>query len=208
MKFYRFCRFVFSPLVRLLWPTKIYGMENMPKGKAIILANHYSALEIPVVAVRLFKKDLHALSKKELYKYRLFAWILRKFGGIPVDRENVDPSTIKEILKVLGAGKQLYMCPEGTRNKSESKEMLPLKHGAAIFAMKTKTNLVPIVFYKKTKFFKRNYLMIGKPFDLSSFYGDRSPEAKDKATLVIQEKFAEVRRDLDEIVENKKGKKK
>ncbi len=205
MKFYRVCRFILSPLVRLLWPTKVYGIKNLPKDKALILANHYSAFELPVVAVKLFKKELHALSKKELYKNKIAGWFLKKYGGIPIDRENIDTKAIKEIMKVLSAGKQLYMCPEGTRNRTESKEMLPLKHGAAMFAIKTRTQIVPVVFYKKTKLFRRNYLMIGESFELTEYYADRSHDVYERATAAIRKKFDEVRKNLDNIVENKKG---
>ena len=203
MKFYRFCRFIFSPLIRLILPAKIYNKENFPKDKAIVLANHYSAMEIPVVAVRLFKKEIHALSKKELYKNKLVGWFLKKFGGIPVDRDGMDAKAIKEAFSVLSKDKQLYICPEGTRNKSLSKEMLPLKAGAAVFAIKTKSPIVPIMFYNKTRFFRRTHVIIGKSFTLEQFYADRAPDAKDRATEYIAEKFRELRIELDSIVEGK-----
>lgn len=207
MKLYRFFRFLLSLPVRLLFPVKVYGKENLVDGKCLVLANHYSAMEIPVVAVRIFKKEFHALSKKELYKNKFFGWILKKFGGIPVDRDNVDPKAIKSVLSVLNAEKSLYMCPEGTRNKDETKEMLPLKHGAAIFAVKTRSTIVPFLFYKKTRLFRRNHLIIGKPFDLSEFYGDRAPDMKERATEVIKSRFDELRLELDAIVEKKGSKK-
>lgn len=208
MRLYRFFRFILSPLVRFVFPAKIFHKENIPTGKSLMLANHYSAMEIPVVAVRIFKKEFHALSKKELYKNKLFSWFLHKFGGIPVDRDSMDPKALKECISVLSQNKCLYMCPEGTRNKSLSKEMLPLKHGAAIFAVKTKSPITPVLFYNKTRVFRKTYLIIGKPFTLEEFYLDRSPEMKEKATAFIAEKFTELRVELDDLIENcKKGKK-
>lgn len=207
MKFYRFMRALVSPFARVIFPTKIIGMENMPKDKALVISNHYSACEVFPVGVRLFKKEFHAMAKKELFKFRPFGFILKKLGGIPVDRSGSDTTAMKTVIKLLSSGKQVFMCPEGTRNKVVDGKMLPIKTGAAVFAVKTKTQLVPMLFYKKTRVFRKNYLMIGEPYELSEFYTDRTPDMKERATEVIKQKFDELRQKLDSYVENLKGKK-
>ena len=207
MKFYRFMRALVSPFARVIFPTKIIGMENMPKDKALVISNHYSACEVFPVGVRLFKKEFHAMAKKELFKFRPFGFILKKLGGIPVDRSGSDTTAMKTVIKLLSNGKQVFMCPEGTRNKVVDGKMLPIKTGAAVFAVKTKTQLVPMLFYKKTRVFRKNYLMIGEPYELSEFYTDRTPDMKERATEVIKQKFDELRQKLDSYVENLKGKK-
>lgn len=208
MRFYRFMRALVSPFVRVIFPTKIIGAENMPKDKALVVANHYSACEIFPIGVKLFKKELHAMAKKELFKPKAFAFILKKLGAIPVDRDNVDTAAMKTTVKLLSAGKQVFMCPEGTRNKVIDGKMLPLKTGAAVFAVRTKTPLVPILFYNKIKIFRRTYVMIGEPYELSEFYGDRASDMKERATAVIEQKFGELRLRLDEYVSNRKTKRK
>ena len=207
MTFYRFMRALASPFVRVIFPTKIIGAENMPKGKALVISNHYSACEIFPIGVKLFKRELHAMAKKELFKPKAFASILKKLGAIPVDRDGADTSAMKTAVKLLSSEKQLFMCPEGTRNKVLDGKMLPLKTGAAVFAVKTKTKLVPILFYDKIKVFRKTYVMIGKPYELSEFYGDRSPDMKERATAVIEGKFSELRVKLDDYVLNRKKKK-
>lgn len=207
MKFYRFMRALVSPFVRIIFPTKIIGVENMLKEKALVIANHYSACEVFPIGVKLFKKEFHAMAKKELFKPKAFAYILKKLGAIPVDRDGADTSAMKTAVKLLSAGKQLFMCPEGTRNKVVNGKMLPLKTGAAVFAVKTKVQLVPILFYDKIKVFRKTYVMIGKPYDLSEFYGDRTSDMKERATKVIEQKFSELRVELDEYVLNRKVKK-
>lgn len=207
MKFYRFMRALVSPFSRVIFPTKIIGIENMPKDKALVIANHYSAYEVFPVGVRLFKKEFHAMGKKELFKFKPIGFLLKKLGGIPVDRGGADTTAMKTVIKLLNSGKQVYMCPEGTRNKVEDGKMLPIKTGAAVFAVKTKTQLVPMLFYNKTRPFRKNYIMIGTPYELSEFYTDRTPDMKERATEVVKQKFDELREKLDKYVENSKGKK-
>lgn len=207
MKFYRFMRALVSPFVRVIFPTKIIGIENMPKDKALVIANHYSACEVFPVGVKLFKKEFHAMAKKELFKCKPFNPILRKLGGIPVDRDGADTSAMKTVIKLLSSGKQVYMCPEGTRNKVLDGKMLPIKTGAAVFAVKTKTKLVPILFNTKIKIFRKTYVIIGEPYELDAFYGDRTPDMKERATAVIEQKFSELRVKLDEYVQSVKSKK-
>ena len=57
--------------------------------------------------------------------------------------------------------------PQGTRSSKEDIE--GLKQGVAMFCLKTKAPLIPMVYLKKNKLFRRNTLVIGKPieFDLS-----------------------------------------
>ena len=207
MKFYRFMRALASPFVRVIFPTKIIGVENMPKDKALVIANHYSACEVFPIGVKLFKKEFHAMAKKEIFKPKFFAYILKKLGGIPVDRDGVDTTAMKTAIKVLNSGKQLFMCPEGTRNRVVDGKMLPLKTGAAVFAVKTKSKLVPILFYNKIKVFRKTYVMVGEPYELDAFYGDRSPDMKERATQEVVKKFDELRQRLNEYVENVKTKK-
>lgn len=200
-------RALVSPFVRIIFPTKIIGVENMPKEKALVVANHYSACEIFPIGVKLFKKELHAMAKKELFKPKAFAYILKKLGAIPVDRDGVDTLAMKTAVRLLSSGKQVFMCPEGTRNKVVDGSMLPLKTGAAVFAVRTKTLIVPILFYNKIKVFRKTYVMIGEPYELSEFYGDRSSDMKERATAVIEQKFSELRVKLNEYVSNRKKKK-
>ena len=207
VKLYRFLRTLVSPFARVIFPTKIINKENMPEDKALVIANHYSACEVFPVCVKLFKKEFHAMSKKELYKCKPLGSLFKKLGGIPVDRDGVDTVAMKTAIKLLSEGKQLYMCPEGTRNKVVNGKMLPLKTGAAVFAVKTKTQIVPILFNTKIKIFRKTYMIVGKPYELSEFYGDRTPDMKERATNIIKQNFDKLRVELDEYINNKKGKK-
>ncbi len=207
--FYRFLRVFLHPLAAMLWPTKLIGIENVKEveGKnAIFTCNHYSKVDTFLPCFALFKREAHILAKSELFESNLIGWFLHKLGAIPVRRGEADINSVKCVLKLLNDGKQLMIFPEGTRNKQGTQDMAEFKSGTARFAIKTKSPIVPMLYYSPPKLFKRNYLYIGKPFTLEEFYGDRSHDAMDRATEVVRQKMEEVRTLVNAYVEDKKSK--
>ncbi len=207
--FYRFLRVFLHPLEAMLWPTKIVGIENVKEveGKrAIFTCNHYSKVDTLLPCFALFKREAHILAKSELFESGMGGWFLHKMGAIPVRRGEADIDCVKCVLRLLNDDKQLMIFPEGTRNRQGTQEMAEFKSGTARFAVKTKSPIVPMLYYAPPKLFKRNYLYIGKPFTLEEFYGDRSRDAMDRATEVVRQKMDEVRALVNAYVEEKTGK--
>ena len=192
MFFYISRFFAWLPLA-IMYPTKIIGRKNLPKGKAILTVNHTSNMDIVLLLANLHEKK-YTLAKKELFKNKFFGGILKSYGGISIDREGVDVKAIKTSLKLLSKGKKLIIFPEGTRNKGENLNKLgELKTGTAMIAIKSKTPLVPVWINRRPKIFKKTTITIGKPFELSEFYGEKlSDEVLQRATKVIVEKMEEL----------------
>ena len=103
------------------------------------------------------------MAKKELFEKKFGAFFLRAYGGVPVDRQKVDPSSIKEILRLINKGKKGAIFPQGTRAKTTLIEDGSAKEGVAMFAIRTGTPVVPMMFNKKIKAFRRVKLFIGEP---------------------------------------------
>lgn len=209
--FYRFFRILLRPLAAFLWPTKLIGIENAKavEGKnAIFACNHFSKVDTFLPCFALFKREAHILAKSELFESRLSGWFLHKMGAIPVRRGEADIDCVKCVLKVLKSGKQLMIFPEGTRNKQGTQDMAEFKSGTARFAVKTKSPIVPMIYYASPKVFKRNYLYIGKPFTLDEFYADRSHDSLERATEVVRKKMDETRAEVNAYVASLKSAKK
>jgi len=206
---YRLMRVLLRPIQAIFWPTKVVNKQNaLIDGRAIYICNHYSKVDSLIPCFALFKKEAHILGKYELFKVPIAGWFLHKMGAIPVRRGEADISAVKSVLGVLKEDKKLMLFPEGTRNKSGSQEMAELKTGTARFAIKTKSPVVPMLYYSAPKLFRRNWLYIGEPFMLEEFYGARTPEQMHAATEVVREKMDETRRLCNEYVDSlKKGKK-
>ena len=201
--FYRFLRVILRPIQMLVWPTKVVGAENAKKVKgALFTCNHYSKMDSMIPYFVLFKKEAHALAKYELFQNPIAGWFLHRMGAIPVRRGEADIESVKQVMRVLKSGKQLLIFPEGTRNKEGTQDMAEFKTGTARFAIKTKVPVVPMIYYRSPKAFRKNWLYVGEPFTLEEFYGAKTPEENHKATELIREKMDETRRLCNEYVQN------
>lgn len=152
--------------IKLLFPVKIIGKKNLIKGKAILCCNHQSNIDtIPIYYAG--KTKVYALCKKELCNTKFKSWFLKKLRAIPVNREKPEISAIKKCMEVLNKNYNLLIFPQGTRMKTE--EAVGIKEGVAMFALKTKAPVIPMVYLKKNRVFRRNKLVIGQPitFDLA-----------------------------------------
>ena len=88
---------------------------------------------------------------------------MRYCGAVRVDRGNVDSSAIKEIFRLIGKKKRIAIFPQGTRTKSPIIEDGAAKEGVAMFAVRTGTPVVPMMYTNKIKPFHKTKLLIGKP---------------------------------------------
>ncbi len=189
----------------LLYPIKVYGKENIPKGGAVLVSNHFRAIDCGFIA-RICDKDIKYLAKKEIFKNKLFSKIVRSYGGIPIDRDNPDMKSLLEAIKEIKKGNKLCIFPEGTRNVSGTADLQEIKGGSVIFSVKAKCPIVPIMMLKKAKMFSRTKIIIGKPFELSDYYGKKLSEEDIKALdQIVREKMIEQQNILKQL--SSKGKK-
>ena len=179
--------------IRLLFPTKIIGKKNIPKGACILSCNHTSNMDAVIFAVKTWEKKYY-LAKKELFENKFVGFFLKKFGGIRIDRQANDVTAIKNCLKVLKDNKKLFIFPEGTRVHNENMELGEVKQGVAMFAIKAKVPIVPMFILRQPKIFRRNKIFIGKPFTLEEFYGKKLDSIElEKASELVALKMNEVR---------------
>lgn len=198
---------MFIPTV-IFHPTKLLHKENLPKkGKKVIFtSNHYSNWD-PIIYDAKLGRKLRVLAKKELFENKLVGFILKGIGGIPVDRESMSPSSYKTVMGELNKSHPVFIFPEGTRNKSGSKELLEIKSGFLSFASRADCEIIPMLMYQKPKLLKQNYIIVGKPFKLigentKRLTKDELEENLERYLLVL----ADLRKELDEYVEGKKRK--
>lgn len=188
----------------IMHPTYIYGRKNRPKGKVIISCNHRSNWDIVSYILHTSEK-VKILAKKELFKNKLFGAILKSFGAIPIDREHNDIGAIKDCMKALKEDKKLFVFPEGTRLKDESLVMGEVKSGMTLIAIKTKTPILPMWVVQKPRLFRKSQYIIGKPFELSEFYGKKlDDETLNEANNIVREKMLELYHNQAELLGKKK----
>ncbi len=191
----------FIPLL-ILYPTKVIGKKKLPKGRYILAVNHQSNHDA-IILIRALKKKFRYLGKKELFKNKFGGAFLKSVGVIPVDRGNVSLSTMKYIINIINKGGKLVIFPTGTRTSSAD-DVDGLKQGMAMFALKTNTNIVPVVIDRKHKLCRRVKVVIGDAIDVSK-YSDKkiSRDLLAEVSDNVSEKMKEL---LEEAKIKRKGK--
>lgn len=106
------------------------------------------------------KTPLRLMAKKELFRKKIFAWLIAALGAFPIDREGADITAIKTALGSVRAGQKLIIFPQGTRHAAEGET----KKGAAMLAVKTRAPILPMYITEGKRFRCRATVVIGKPF--------------------------------------------
>lgn len=151
--------FLVNLFITLIFRIKISGLENIPLSGGIILcANHLSNFD-PLVLRLKVKRTINFMAKKELFANKLFSYTLEKFSVFPVDRNKNDLLAYKTAVKLLNDKKVLGIFVQGMRNKNFDSA----KNGAAMFAMKTDSLIIPIGIKSTYKIFSVVHINIGKP---------------------------------------------
>ncbi len=131
-----------KPIFRILLRVTTYGCENIPKGKAFIVAsNHRSHLDPPLLN-SVFPEPLTFLAKEELFKPPL-GWFIKHMRTIPVKRGKGDTSALETALELLSQGYPVAIFPEGTR--AEPGNFLKPKIGVGLLAIKSKAPVIPVL---------------------------------------------------------------
>jgi 1-acyl-sn-glycerol-3-phosphate acyltransferase len=104
-------------IFRLLFTMDLSEFEKVPRqGPFIIIANHTSALDGPLMYVFMRPRNMIAMGKKELWDHWLTRFIMNLWNTIPVDRGNMGRDTMQQCFSVLDRKDILAIAPEGTRN--------------------------------------------------------------------------------------------
>ena len=181
----------FSVVTRLLFFVRIEGAENIPQGACVIMGNHRAWLDPFLLAMSARDREIRFMGKKELWGNKIFRWIAAQVRGVPVDRGNVDMASIRLSMTVLKAGHSLGIFPEGTRSKGDG--MLPIQGGAALLALRSKCDVVPVYIDGTYQLFRPVVVRVGKPVKMDDLLAGRiNKDTCDVLTERITAAFAEL----------------
>ncbi len=177
---YRIAYFLIRASFKILFGLRISGEENLRYRENFILAsNHLAYADPPIVGCTL-NREVWYMAKKELFRNRLFGWLIRKYNAIAVDRDQIDRKTLRLVMSKLKGNDSILMFPEGTRSKTG--EIAPLKGGLGFIALNTGRSIVPIYVMGSNKLRacmlrkERLAVHIGPPIRIPDGYA--SPEKK------------------------------
>lgn len=144
-------RFVLNPIMDLYARRRTTGREKLAalKGPVILVANHASHLDTPVILSalprQLRKRTVVAAAADYFYRTRLTAWFVSLiFNTTPIDRKGgsglaKDGSHLDGL---LDQGWSLLLYPEGTRSRTAVPGRV--RRGAAVLAASHHLKVVPI----------------------------------------------------------------
>ncbi len=165
-------------ILRLLFRFDASELEKVPAGgPMLMIVNHVSVFEGPLLYVYMRPRNTIALAKKQLWEHRVTRFLMNIWGTIPVDRGMLDRQSMAQCFDVLKRGDFLCIAPEGTRSRDG--KLRKGKEGIAFIAAKSHVPIIPVVTFGFEKFqeyakrFRRTpvSIKVGSPFEIISRKG-------------------------------------
>ena len=160
------CKIFYMIRLKLIYRLKVEGLENVPKDNSyIVCANHLSTLDPPMLA-GIFPRRVAFMAKQELFDIPFICWWIDWLGTFAVNRESLDPSTIKTAMEIKKSNWVLGIFPQGTRQKPGTIENVTKGFAGVARLMKCSVLPVGIVGTEKAThipFTGKVTVKIGKP---------------------------------------------
>lgn len=143
-------RKIVHPLILKMMSRRSFTIEvlsplSYQQGNKIFVMNHSSSHDAPI-ACEVIKEHFYVLVGKQPLEIldRLFFWLN---GVVYIDRKSKHSKKhgFDKMLKILNAGNNILIYPEGTWNITPSKPMLPLNWGVIELALKTGVPIIPLI---------------------------------------------------------------
>ncbi len=122
---------------------RVEGLERIPAGVCLFVANHTSAADAPAV-VGAIPRRISIILKESLFQWPIVGQAFRSAKFIPVNRK-VHESAIASVEKAteaLRSGQSFLIYPEGTR--SPDGRLQNFKKGAVVMAINSGVPIVPM----------------------------------------------------------------
>ncbi len=184
---------------------RVISKELAPLDRSrsyVFVSNHTSNIDVPAI-LAVTPEPLRFIAKQELTRIPLFGWAARRMGHVFIDRKD-SHGAAKAIRRRIDAGLSgvgLFFFAEGTRSTSE--EMLPFKKGAAVAALETGLDCVPIAVAgardvlrpKGVSVFRPGPVAVvfGAPISLSGYSLDRRDALVEAQRAAVENALAEAR---------------
>jgi len=166
-------------LFLLITGARVTFKELHPFDRAksyVFVSNHTSNLDVPAI-LAVTPEPLRFIAKQELKRIPLFGWAAQRMGHVFIDRKDSHgaANAIRRRIERGLSGVGLFFFAEGTRSTTE--EMLPFKKGAAIAALETGLDCVPIAVAGAREVLKPKGVSVFRPGPVAVVFGAPVPIA-------------------------------
>ncbi|MBI1292193.1 1-acyl-sn-glycerol-3-phosphate acyltransferase [bacterium] len=141
--YYHTVRFVIWVVSLFYFRLTIRGWRNIPAtGPVLLVSNHSSHLDPPLISATC-RRRLAFLAKSELFKGKIFGFLIGGLGAFPIRRGGGDRAALRTSLDLLRKDIPLLMFPEG--NRTTTGEIGEAKTGVAMLISQVpEATIVPI----------------------------------------------------------------
>lgn len=153
---------------------KIHNREILDQYQhegGLLASNHVSYLDPPLLGSAV-PHVIYFLARKTLFRFKVSGWLFPRLHAIPVDQERPDMSSVRRIIRLVKAGKQVVVFPEGERTLDGNiKEAAP---GMGLVIAKSNPLVIPMRIFGAYEAMPRGrsslirftqvHLVVGQPF--------------------------------------------
>jgi 1-acyl-sn-glycerol-3-phosphate acyltransferase len=136
------CLWMFDYLrLNPFWRVRFEGRERLPQGACVMVANHQSVADIPVLMG--LRASFKFVSKESLFQLPFVGWQMRLARYVALERGRLRSMQrmLEHCKEWLARGIGVLVFPEGTY---APKDLLPFHRGAFSLAMASQVPVVPI----------------------------------------------------------------
>ena len=177
-------------------PIKIIGQEHIPQSPVIVVGNHQSSLDIPLMGSLLHGRPHTWLATSDLLKTKLQRWLIKAAINVDVASPMKAMRSLLEAIKTISTNTELSVMifPEGARFFDG--KVHDFFAGFVILARKTNMPVVPVYMhglhevYPPRQFLVRRRpvtVIIGKPFVIQETETDEAFKERVHAWFVEQQ---------------------
>ena len=167
---------------------RVRGLERIPSGTCLFVANHTSSADAPAV-VGAIPRRIAILLKKSLFTVPIVGTAFRLAHFIPVDRSRHEDAiaALEKATQALKEGQSFLIYPEGTR--SPDGRLQEFKKGAVVMAIKAGVSVVPMACSGAHKVMEKRSLVVHPgeilvefldPIDAAQYTLDQREELKQR----------------------------
>jgi len=138
-------RLIARSLVHAVYRLDVRGLGHLPRGGALLVANHLSHVDALLVGVALHPRHVRFLMHRSLFSVPLVGAFAARMGAIPVASED-DAERKRESLRraadAAAAGDLVCIFPEGAITRSGT--LLPFARGLETIGRDARVPIVPV----------------------------------------------------------------
>ena len=132
-------------ILKTIYRIRATGLENLPDGGALLVANHLSHVDALVVGAAIGRREVRFLMHRAIFAVPLIGAFSRWMGAMPVAAEDTPEAKARSLAAAAEAARSgSLVCIFAEGGISRSGALLPFARGLEIIAREARVPIVPV----------------------------------------------------------------